>query len=99
VAERLASRLAQKAAQLGAIVHVLNVMPDSVHLFVEPHPTRSPAHLAGLLKGYTSHALRREFTHPRHRLPALWSRRYDIGTVGHVSARTVRRHIAAQTSR
>lgn len=96
VAERLTSLLAEKAAQVNAIVHVLRVMPDHVHLFVETDPTCPPARLTGWLKGYTSHALRAEFGRLRCRFPALWSRSYYIGTVGHVSESTVRRYIEAQ---
>ncbi len=95
VAERPKALLAEKAAQVNATLRVLSVMPEHVHLFVETHPTGSPARLAGRLKGYTSHAVRAEFGHLRCRLPALWSRRYDIGTVGHVSESTVRRSMEA----
>ncbi len=95
VAERLTSLLAEKAVQVHAIVHVLKVMPDHVHLFVEAHPTWPPARLAERLGGYTSHALRAEFGHLRCRLPALWSRSSYVGTVGHVSESTVRRSTEA----
>ena len=58
VAERLKGLLAEKAAELGAVVHALEVMPDHVHLFVESDPTCSPSHLAHQFKGFTSHVLR-----------------------------------------
>lgn len=99
VAERLKALLAEKAAEIGATLHALEVMPDHVHLFVESDPTRAPAHLAAQFKGFTSHVLRREFPHLRSRLPTLWSRSYFIASVGHVSEATVRRYIETQWER
>ena len=64
--------------------HALEIMLDYVHLFVESDPTKAPAHLAAQFKGYTSRVLRQEFPWLRSRLPALWSRSYYVGSVGHV---------------
>ena len=99
VAERLKLLLAEKAAELGATLHALEVMPDHVHLCVGSDPTRAPAHLAAQFKGFTSHVLRREFPHLRSRLPTLWSRSYYIATVGTVSEAMIRRYIEAQKGR
>jgi putative transposase len=82
VADRLKSLIFQKAADLGATVHALEVMPDHVHLFVESRTEHSPAHLAAQFKGVTSHVLRAEFPHLRSRLPTLWSRSYFVASVG-----------------
>lgn len=46
VAVRLKGLLEEKANQMGAVVHTLEVMPDHVHLFVESDPTQTPAHIA-----------------------------------------------------
>ena len=99
VAERLRTLLIKKAGQVQATLHVMEIMPDHVHLFVETLPTCSPARLVGWLKGSTSRVLRAEFGSLRYRFPALWSRSDSIGTVGHVSEQTVRRYIAAQKGR
>jgi putative transposase len=40
--------------------------------------------------------LRQRYPSLVSRLPALWSRSYYCGTVGHVSEETVRRYIEAQ---
>ena len=96
VGVRLRELLAEKAAELGATVHALEVMPDHVHLFVESDPTLAPAHLAAQFKGFTSRVLRHEFASLRSRLPTLWSRSYYVGSVGTVSEATVRRYIEAQ---
>src|ERR1700687_2692228 len=99
VAERLKALLAEKAAELGAVVHALEVLPDQVHLFVESDPTFSPSHLANQFKGFTSHALRQEFPHLRTRLPTLWSRSYFAASVGYVTESAVKRYIDTQWER
>jgi len=99
VADRLKMLVAVKAHELGITVHMLEVMPDHVHLFVESDPSLAPAKLAAQVKGYTSRVLRQEFRHLRSQLPSLWSRSYYIGSVGHVSEATVRRYIASQKGR
>ncbi len=99
VAERLKGLLAEKAAELGAVVHALEVMPDHVHLFVESDPRCSPSHLAHQFKGFTSHALRQEVPHLRSRLPTLWSRSYFAASVGDVSDAAVKRYIDTQWER
>ena len=99
VAERLQALLSSKAAELGATLHMMEVMPDHVHLFVESDPGMAPAKLAAQFKGYTSRILRQEFRHLRTQLPSLWSRSYYIGSIGHVSETTVRRYIEHQKGR
>lgn len=99
VADRLRELLAEKAAEMGMTIHVLEVMPDHVHLFVESDPTRCVAEIVSRLKGATSRVLRSEFPSLRSRLPTLWSRSYYAGSVGHVSAATIERYIAEQKGR
>ena len=99
VAARLKELLEAKAAEIGATIHALEIMPDHVHMFVESDPTRAPANIARQFKGTTSRTLRLEFPALRSRLPALWSRSYYIGSVGQVSAATVQRYIENQKGR
>jgi REP-associated tyrosine transposase len=99
VAARLKALLTDKAAEMGATLHALEVLPDQVHLIVESDPTRAPAHIAAQFKGYTSRVLRQEFGSLRSRLPTLWSRSYFVSTVGHVSESTVTRYIETQGER
>jgi putative transposase len=96
VAERLTVLLTEKAAEIGATLHALEVTPDHVHLVVESDPTRAPAHIAAQFKGSTSRVLRQEFRSLRSRLPTLWSRSYFAATVGHVSAAAVQKYIETQ---
>jgi len=99
VADRLAALLRQKADELEAHVRALEIMPDHVHLFIEADPMLAPAHVSNQFKGFTSRVLRQEFRHLRSRMPALWSRSYYVGSVGHVSEATVKRYIASKKTR
>jgi len=99
VAERLRTLLIKKAGQVQATLHVMEIMPEHVPLFVETLPTCSLARLVGWLKGSTSRVLRAEFGSLRYRVPALGSRRDSIGTVGHVAEQTVRCYLTAQKGR
>lgn len=91
--------LEEKAAELGATIHALEIMSDHVHMFVESDPTLAPAHIAAQFKGFTSRVLREEFPFLKTRLPSLWSRSYYIGSAGHVSEATVRKYIENQRTR
>lgn len=93
---RLKALLRQKSAELGLTIHVMEVMPDHVHLFVEGTPTVCVAEIVNGLKGFTSHALREEFPILKSRLPTLWSRSYYAGSVGSVSEAVVRKYIEGQ---
>jgi putative transposase len=99
VEKRLRQLLYQKAKELDAEIHALEIMPDHVRMFVESDPRLAPAHLAAQFKGFTSHELRREFSWLRSKLPSLWSRSYYVGSMGAVSESTVRRYIANQKTR
>lgn len=99
IADRLKELLTEKAQELEAEIHAMEVMPNHVHLFVESDPTLAVSHIVAQLKGYTSRELREEFDYLRRVLPSLWSRSYYAGTVGHVSESTVRKYIEAQKGR
>jgi putative transposase len=96
VAQDLKNVLYEKAAQIGAQIEALEIMPDHVHLFVSADPTVAPQYLANQFKGYTSHTLREKYPHLKSRLPSLWSRSYYVGSIGRVSEETVRRYIEEQ---
>jgi len=96
VADRLKELLKQKADEMKAIVHSLEVMPDHVHLFIESDPTQAPARIAAQFKGFSSRVMRNEFPHLRRRLPTLWSRSYYIASVGSVTASAIQHYIEEQ---
>lgn len=99
VENRLKELLYQKAREINATIHSLEVMPDHVHMFIESSPNFSPSKLAAQFKGFTSNKLRQEFKHLTTRMPTLWSRSYYIGSVGHISEKTVKAYIENQKRR
>jgi putative transposase len=99
VDKRLRELLYQKAKELEAEIHALEIMPDHVHLLVESDPRLAPAHIAAQFKGFTSHELRSEFSWLRSQLPSMWSRSDYVGSIGTVSESTVRRYLANQKTR
>jgi putative transposase len=94
----LAHTLRHLAATLNVEIPALKIMPDHVHRFVDLPVTLAPTVLVQRLKGGSSRVLRRRFPHLARRR-VLWSRSYDIGSVGHVSEVTVRRYIETQRAR
>ena len=96
IEKRLREVLEDVRAEHGWTIHVLEVMPDHVHLFIESDPIYSVAEIVNRLKGASSRILRSEFPALRSRLPTLWSRSYYAGTVGAVSDAVVRRYIESQ---
>ena len=84
------------ATELDLTIHVMEVMLDHVHLFVEGGPTICVAEIVNGLKGFTSHTLREEFPFLKSRLSTLWSRSYYAGSVGSVSESVVRKYIEGQ---
>jgi putative transposase len=87
VAEELRVLLQQKASELDIAIEALESMPDHVHAFVSSDPTEAPQRIAHPFKGFTS------------RMPSLWSRSYQVGSIGQVSAATVKRYNAEQKDR
>ena len=96
VEQDLRALLQQKADQLKVTIEALDIMPDHVHLFISAPPTEAPHRLANQFKGFTSRMLRAKYPELRSRLPSMWSRSYYIGTIGHVSEKTVNAYIEAQ---
>lgn len=98
-AETLKVLLYKKAEQLNISIEALEIMPDHVHLFVSVRPTDDPARLINHFKGYTSYWMRRKHLGLGKRFRALWSPSYYVGSVGHVTAETVKKYIANQTNK
>ena len=71
VAKRLKKIIMDVAAELEATIHVHEIMPDHVHLFLESDARWSVAEIANRIKGTRSRLLRAEFPHLRSRIPAL----------------------------
>ena len=99
VVVRLSEIIQQVADELEATIHVHEIMPDHVHLFVESDPRWSVSEIVNRLKGSSSRLLRAEFPHLKSRLPTLWSKSYYAGTIGSVSEETARHFIESQKGR
>jgi putative transposase len=99
VADRLRELIRAKGLERGWSVEALKVVPGHVPLLARCGPDATPARLAHQLKGATSRAPRAELPRLRSRLPTLRSRSYLVALVGRVSAATVGRYIAVQTTR
>ena len=99
VAERSKDLLYEKTEEINVIIEALEIIPGHIHLFVSADPTIAPQRLANQFKGYTSRILRKAFAHLRSRMPALWSRSYYVGSVGHVSADAVKKKTQEQERR
>jgi putative transposase len=72
VDERVKVIIGDVAAEVGAEVIEVEVMPDHVHLLAEVPPTVPLSRFVGLAKGRSSRLLRMECPRLR-RLPVLWS--------------------------
>ena len=68
------------------------VMPDHVHLFVSCPPRKSILDACSIIKGGTSHYVRKHMQSLK-RYPRLWSRGIFYRSVGNVNARVVRKYI------
>jgi len=80
-------------------VIALEIQPDHVRLFAEFPPALAVRKIMHRIKGRTSHELRKEFSWLSSRLPSLWTRSHQVGTVGEMSAETIRRYVEAQTGK
>lgn len=94
-AERLKALLRQDASYLGIVVQTMEVMPDHVHLFIIARPAMPLPQIICRLKGHSSYFMRKGFAYLR-KYPSLWTRSYFVGTVGHISEKTVVNYIENQ---
>jgi REP-associated tyrosine transposase len=72
------------------------IQPDHVHLFIRANPYTLPSDIPRLIKGRSSHDLRKEFPHLL-KLPSLWTRSFFLSTAGNVSQETIRKYIERQS--
>lgn len=77
----------------------MEIMSDHVHLLLDINPQFGIYKIVGLIKGYTSNRLRKEFNELNSRLPTLWTRSKFISTVGSVSLEVVKKYIEDQKNK
>ena len=99
VVVRLKELINDVARETGSEVLEVEVMPDHVHLLCEMDRQLGIAKCVCLVKGRTTHHLRREFDFLRSRLPTLWTNSWFVATVGGAPLATIKRYIQEQKNR
>lgn len=99
VAKRLKELVTARQTDYQYEILEMEVMPDHVHLLIDVNPVVGIDSVIKKIKGFTAHALKKEFQHLRTRLPCLWTRSKFVSTVGVVSLETVKRYIADQKNK
>ena len=94
--KRLKELILEKQDEYGYEVISMEIMPDHVHLILDVDPRLGINKIVGQIKGWTAHALRKEYPFLKSRLPSLWTRSKFISTVGVVSLAVVKQYIADQ---
>ena len=94
--ERLKAIILEKQKDFKYSVLEMEIMPDHVHLLLDVNPQIGVIKVISQIKGYSAHALRKEFPKLRSRLPCLWTRSKFVSTVGAVSLETVKQYILDQ---
>lgn len=97
--DRLKVLVGEAVASIDCEVIALETHYDHVHLFVSSLPRLAPYQIMHKVKGYTSHALRKEHPWLKQKLPSLWTRSYFVSTAGSVSGETIRRYVEEQKTR
>jgi putative transposase len=96
VDERLKELILEKQEEYKYKVLDMEVMPDHVHLLLDVSPQIGVIKAIGQIKGFTAHALRKEFVWLRSRLPCMWTRSKFVSTVGAVTLEAVKKYIDEQ---
>jgi putative transposase len=97
VAQRLKAIITEVAQEHDGEIRELAIQSDHGHLFVRADPSTLPSAIPRLIKGRSSHHLRKEFPHLL-KLPALWTRSYFLSTAGHVSSAIIQKYSARQAT-
>ena len=98
VASRLEQIIHEVASEHDWKIIQLAIQPDHVHLFIRTDPYTLPTEIARLIKGRSSHDMRKEFSHLA-RMQSLWTRSAFYSTAGNVSSETIQKYIERQSKR
>lgn len=96
---RVKELIYEAVADISGEVIALETHYDHVHLFVNVLPKQSPAQIIHKVKGYSAHALRKEYPWLKVKMPSFWTRSYFVSTAGNVSGDTIKRYLEEQKSR
>jgi putative transposase len=98
VASRLEQIIHEVANEHDWKIIQLAIQPDHVHLFIRTDPYTLPTDIARLIKGRSSHEMRKEFP-ILSRMQSLWTRSAFYSTAGNVSSETIQKYIERQSKR
>ena len=98
VDSRLIELIKQAVIEIDCQLIAVETHLDHVHLFIQSKPILAPYQIMHKVKGFTSHSLRKEFSHLL-KLPSLWTRSYFCGTSGNVSSDTIKKYIESQKTK
>lgn len=93
---RLKEIIHEVCTEVHAEIIGLEIMPDHVHLLVEVDPQFGIAKLVKIIKGRSSHSLRKEFRWCKSRIPTLWTNSWFVSTVGGAPLEVVKQYIEQQ---
>jgi len=93
---RLKELIHQVCNEIQAEIIELEIMPDHVHLLMNVDPQFGIHKAVKLIKGRTSHHLRKEFKELTTRLPSLWTNSYFVSTVGGAPLSVIKQYIEDQ---
>jgi putative transposase len=96
VHDRLKEIIEDVTSEHGWTIVELAIQPDHVHLFIRSNPYTLPTDIARLIKGRSSHEMRKEFVH-LGRMPSLWTRSTFYSTAGNVSSEVIQKYIERQS--
>ena len=96
IAERLKELIIQRCSVMNVDIIEMEIMPDHVHLLLEVDPQFGINKAVHSIKGFSSHALRKEFKELTTRLPTLWTNSYFVSTVGGAPMEIIKQYIENQ---
>jgi putative transposase len=101
IEEDLKDILKQISADKGFIIHMMEVMPDHVHIFASAHPKVAPSYIVKMLKGISERLVLMKHPQIRQQLwkGNLWNSSFYLETVGSVSEEAIQKYIEHQKTR
>ena len=96
VDDRLKKLIKETCNQLNVEIIEMEIMPDHVHLLMEVDPQYGIHKAVKRIKGYSSRALRQEFSWLKSRIPTLWTNSYFVSTVGGAPLSVIKQYIEDQ---
>ena len=97
VHDRLKQLIQEVVDENGWQIIELTIQPDHVHLFLRSNPYSLPTDIARLIKGCSSHHLRKEYPHLM-KMPSLWTRSTFYSTARNVSSEIIQHYIQKQST-